>query len=240
MSAVMPPVAILAGGLARRMRPATDTMPKSLLPVAVQPFVAHQLRLLRDRGAVEVVLLLGHLGQQVERFVGDGSRFGLRVGYSWDGDRARGTGGALRNALPLLGERFFVLYGDSYLDVALAPIAAAFARSAAPALMTVFRNEGRWERSNATVAAGRVVAYDKKAPDPAMRHVDYGLGLWQAGALGDALGPDPADLADAYGHLAAAGQLAGYEVHERFYEIGSPRGLAETDAYLRARAMGSG
>jgi len=228
----LPAVAILAGGLATRLRPLTETVPKALLEVAGEPFIAHQLRLLAREGVAEAVLCLGYLGEQVVDFVGDGGRFGLRVRYSHDGDRLMGTGGALRRALPLLGERFFILYGDSYLDIAYAPVAAAFAASGLDGLMTVYGNEGRYDTSNVVFADGRIVFYSKKVKRPDMRHIDWGLGLLKAEILERHPADQPFDLADVYTGLVEAGRLAGYEVGHRFYEIGSHEGLAETAAYI--------
>ena len=163
----MLPVALLAGGVASRLRPITATVPKALVEVAGQPFIVHQLKLLHREGVQRVVLCVGHLGEQIEAYIGDGRRFGLRVAYSLDGDVLMGTGGALRRALPLLGEAFFVLYGDSYLDVAMPPIELAFHRQNLPALMTVFRNEGRWDTSNVLFDGSRVIRYDKRTPSSA-------------------------------------------------------------------------
>jgi NDP-sugar pyrophosphorylase family protein len=234
-SAAMPPVAILAGGLATRMRPVTETIPKALLPVADEPFIVHQLRLLRREGVDRVVLCLGHLGEMVRDFVGDGRRFGLDVAYSFDGDRLLGTGGAVVRALPLLGDTFFVLYGDSYLDIALAPVLSAFRRSEMPGLMTVFRNEGRWDTSNVLFDGTQVMRYDKRAPSPEMLYIDYGLSILTRDALGHWNGESHFDLAEVYATLAAEGRLAGYQATRRFYEIGTPNGLSELDAYLRGR-----
>ena len=231
--ATLPPVAILAGGLATRLRPLTVRVPKAMIPVAGEPFIAHQLRLLRREGAAEVVLCLGHLGAQVEAFVGDGARFGLKVRYAFEETRLLGTGGALRQALPLLGPRFLVLYGDSYLDIAYAPVVAAFEASGLDGLMTVYRNEGRWDTSNVVFEGGRILAYSKTARRPDMRHIDYGLGVLKAAALAPYPEGEAFDLAEAYGALVAAGRLAGLEVRQRFYEIGSPEGLREAEAYLR-------
>ena len=233
----MPSVAILAGGLATRLHPHTATLPKALVSVAGEPFIVHQLRLLRREGIDHVVLCVAHLGEMIRDFVSDGRQFGLDVAYSFDGPMLMGTGGALRRALPLLGETFFVLYGDSYLDVALAPILLAFRRSRAPALMTVLRNEGRWDTSNVLFDGARVVRYDKRAPSSDMRYIDYGLGVLSDSALSCWNAGLSFDLADVYAKLAARGRLAGYEVTRRFYEIGTLEGLAQTDTYLRGTAM---
>src|SRR5579872_5855079 len=138
----MLPVAILAGGLATRLRPLTDKIPKALVDVNGEPFIAHQLRLLASRGIPRVVLCLGYRGEMVRDFVGDGWEFGLQVNYSFDGPELRGTAGAIHQALPLLGDSFFVLYGDSYLPCDYAAVEQAFLTSGKTALMTVFCNEG--------------------------------------------------------------------------------------------------
>jgi N-acetyl-alpha-D-muramate 1-phosphate uridylyltransferase len=229
---MMPTVAILAGGLATRMRPATEKAPKSLLDVAGQPFIARQLDYLARQKVESVVLCAGYLGDMIQDAIGDGARFGLRVSYSFDGPKLLGTGGALRRALPRLGDAFFVLYGDSFLPVALAPIAEAFVTSGQPALMTVLENAGRWDRSNVLMRDGRLIEYNKAAAGAHFTFIDYGLGLLKADVL-QAFPEDAAfDLADIYHRLSLAGQLAAFEVRERFYEIGSPDGLAETSAYF--------
>jgi NDP-sugar pyrophosphorylase family protein len=229
----MPPVALLAGGLATRLRPLTGKVAKSMLEVAGEPFIAHQLRLLQRNGITRVVLCLGYLAEQIEAYVGAGTQFGLEVVYKHDGPRPCGTGGALRGALDLLGSEFLVMYGDSWLDTAYAPIVADFRASGLPALMTVFRNEGRWDRSNVWFEDGRIRLYDKHVQLPQMHHIDWGLGILRADALARRSPDAPFDLAGVYADLSRAGQLAGHEVTTRFYEIGSPEGLKETDALLR-------
>jgi len=229
----MPALALLAGGLATRLRPITATIPKSIVMVAGKPFIAHQLHLLARQDITDVVVCTGYLGEQVESYVGDGSKFGVRVRYSPDGAKPLGTGGALRRALPMLGERFMVMYGDSYLRTSFRPVYEAFRASRRPALMTVYRNANKIEQSNVEFADGVIRTYDKVHRTDAMLHIDYGLGVLDASVL-SARPPDIAfDLADLYQDLANRGLLAGYEVNERFYEIGSPAGLAETDAFLR-------
>lgn len=225
----MLPVAILAGGLATRLRPLTEKIPKALIQVCGEPFVFHQLRLLHARGIGRVVLCLGYRGEMVRDAVGEGRQLGLEVAYSFDGPVLRGTAGAVRNALPLLGESFFVLYGDSYLPCDYAAVERAFLESGKTGLMTVFRNEGQWDTSNAEFAGGRVLAYDKQAPTPRMRHIDYGLGAFRREAFGE----DAQDLAAVYQRLLRQGQLAAREIAERFYEIGSLEGLEELRAFLR-------
>lgn len=228
----MLPVAILAGGLAKRLRPITESIPKALVEVAGVPFICRQLAYLRDQGLDRVVLCIGHLGEMIESVVGDGSAFGLSVSYSPDGPMLLGTGGALRQALPLLGEQFFVLYGDSFLPVNFSPIEEAFFASKKAALMTVLKNGDRWDKSNVLYSAGQLVEYNKHAPRPEMAFIDYGLGVLSRHVLEDAPIGQAFDLAEVYHTLSLEGQLAGYEVHERFYEMGSHNGLKETETYF--------
>lgn len=229
------PVAILAGGLAQRLGPLTRDRPKSLLDVNGEPFVFHQLRRLADEGITRVVLCVGHMGEQIRAAVGTGAAFGLQVEYCCDGPRLLGTAGALRRALPHLGAAFFVLYGDSYLECDFGAVQAAYAAQRRSALMTVYRNEGRYDTSNVEFRAGRIVAYDKRQPTPRMQHIDYGLGVLSAAALSDVSPDVPSDLADLYVQLLRRDELAAFEVAERFYEIGSPAGLALTRQHLAAR-----
>jgi NDP-sugar pyrophosphorylase family protein len=225
----MLPVAILAGGLATRLGRLTETTPKSLVPIHGVPFVAHQLRRLRAEGIEHVILCVGHLGESIEQVVGDGTAFGLKVEYSYDGVSLRGTAGAVRFALPKLGASFFVMYGDSYLACNYAAVEQEFWRRGKSGLMTVFRNEGKWDSSNVEFGEGRILAYSKKSRTARMQYIDYGLGVFRAEAFARTLA---ADLADLYSELLAGGELAALEVHERFYEIGSPAGLKEMTSWL--------
>jgi MurNAc alpha-1-phosphate uridylyltransferase len=229
-----PTLALLAGGMATRLLPLTERVPKSMLPVAGEPFIAHQLRRLEGQGVRNIVICCGHLGEQIEAFVGDGSCFGLKVRYSYDGEQQLGTGGALRKALPLLAKRFLVMYGDSYLPVWIAPVWDAFRICGKPALMTLFRNKHRWDKSNVEFRTGRILRYEKKYGTPAMEHIDYGLSALSEEVF-DLWSPHEAfDLAEVYTNLVTRRLLAGYEVQERFYEIGSRSGLEETEAMLSA------
>jgi NDP-sugar pyrophosphorylase family protein len=230
------PVAILAGGLATRLRPITERVPKVLLPVAGKPFLAHQLALLRQQGITRAVLCLGHLGEIVPRDFGDGSAHGVKLEYSFDGPALLGTGGALKRALPLLGEKFFVLYGDSYLPIDFRPIADFFERSSKLGLMTVFQNDSRFDTSNVIFGDGEIKVYDKKNKAPEMRHIDYGLSLFKSSAFDEWPADKPFDLAEVMQSLVARKQLAGYEVKERFYEIGSQAGLAELEQLLSSKS----
>ncbi len=230
------PVAILAGGLATRLRPVTETIPKALVEVAGKPFIVHQLELLRRHDLRQVVLCVGHLGEQVEAALGDGHRWDMELRYSFDGPSLLGTGGALQRALPLLGESFLVLYGDAYLDCDYQAVENTFRASGKLGLMTVFRNANRWDRSNVLYKDDQIQRYDKGCPTPAMQHLDYGLGALKAQAFDAYPKGEPLDLALVYQDLIVQGQLAGFEARRRFYEIGSPTGLQETRQYLARKA----
>lgn len=232
------PVCVLAGGLGSRLGGAVRDVPKPLLEVAGRPFLAHQLDLLRAHGAERVVLCVGYLGELIEAEIGDGAAFGLDVRYAYDEPGLSGTAGAVRGALPLLGDAFLVLYGDTYLRIDYRGVERVWRESGQPALMTVLRNRGRWDTSNAVFDGAKVVAYDKAAPEPAMEWIDYGLGVLTPAAL--AAVPDDPDLAVVYHVLACEGRLAGYEATERFYEIGTPQALAEAAEFLSSTAGGRG
>ncbi len=226
------PVVILAGGLATRLRPITEKIPKALVEVGGQPFIAHQLNLLKSHGIRFVVISARYKGEMIRDFVGDGSRFGMDLQYVFDGDRPLGTGGAIRKALPLLDKPFFVLYGDSYLPCAYANIQAHFDRCGQPGLMAVYRNEGKWDTSNVEMNNGQILCYDKKNSNTHMEFIDYGLGLFKPEVFASLPEGQPADLAEIYQKLVADHKLLAYEVKQRFYEIGSFEGLRELDGLL--------
>lgn len=233
MSEPLFPVALLAGGLGTRLRPWTESVPKALVDVNGEPFLAHQLRLLSSRGIERVVLCIGYKGEMIRAWAGDGRRFRLNLEYSEDWPELLGTAGAVRKALPLLGERFFVLYGDSYLPCDYRAVQRAFLAAGKPALMTVFRNEGRWDASNVEFSEGHILAYDKKSPTPRMQHIDYGLGVFESSVFAALPPGERRDLADLYRDLLARGELAAFEVFERFWEVGSRAGLEEVRSILK-------
>jgi NDP-sugar pyrophosphorylase family protein len=238
MSRELFPVVILAGGLATRLRPVTEKIPKALIDIAGEPFIAHQLRLLRRQGIHRAVVCAGFLGEQIRDFVGDGAAFGVDVTFVFDGPTLLGTAGAIRRALPHLAESFFTLYGDSYLTCDHAAVQDAFTASGKSALMTVYRNHGQYDRSNVEFAGGGIRVYDKQVQTPAMHHIDYGLGLFRRSAFANLPEGRPADLAALYRERLAAGDLAGFEVAERFYEIGSFAGITDLTTLLTSSRPG--
>lgn len=229
---MLPPVAILAGGLSTRMYPVTATVPKALLDVAGEPFISHQLKLLASKGVSKVVLCVGNLGEQIKEYVGDGKRFGLSVEYSFDGEKLLGTGGAIKRAVPKLGKEFFIMYGDSYLNIDLKAVYDKFRSSGKKAMMTVYRNDGKWDSSNVIFRDGAVVRYDKENKDADMIYIDFGLAIIKSESFDAFSDGQVADLSEIYKSLVSQGQMAGMEVHERFYEIGSFAGLEELNKLL--------
>lgn len=228
----MLPVAILTGGIGSRLGEITRKIPKSLVEINGEPFLAHQMRLLRARGIRQVVLCAGHLGEMIRDFAGNGERFGMEIRYSFDGPALRGTAGAIHQALPLLGESFFVLYGDSYLPCDYARAMRVFEESGKRGLMTVYRNLNQFDTSNVEFSGGRILAYDKRHRTPRMLHIDYGLGLFRADAFREIAPGTAKDLAGTYQELLRAGELAACEISERFYEIGSVGGIEDLSRAL--------
>lgn len=226
------PVAILAGGLATRLRPLTETIPKSLIEVAGRPFLATQLDQLAAQGLRRIVLCVGYLGEKIEAEFGNGSDYGVAITYSYDGPELLGTGGALVRALPLLGDVFYTLYGDSYLPLDFRSVGRSFVRTGKKGLMSVYRNDGMYDTSNVEFSNGHIVNYSKTMLTASMRFIDYGLSLFTSEAFAGIRPDEKIDLAEVMRRLLADGQLAGHEVFERFYEIGSHRGLADLESYL--------
>ena len=230
MADELPPICLLAGGLGTRLGETVRDTPKPLLDVAGEPFLIHQLRLLARHGAAQVVLCVAYLGELIEQRIGP-SQFGIDITYSYDGPSPIGTLGAVRKAAPALGDRFLILYGDTYLRLDYRTVVREWEGSGLPALMTVLRNEGQWDVSNVYFDGARVIRYDKQAPVPEMSWIDYGLGGLRSQTL-DLLPDTAGDLADLYHELAERGELFGFEATQRFFEIGTPASLAETGEFL--------
>jgi NDP-sugar pyrophosphorylase family protein len=235
----MYPVAVLAGGLGTRMAKRTGPrLPKALLEVAGRPFIDFKLGQLAEEGATRVVMLLGHGAGAIAEHVGDGAAYGLDIEILHDGEALLGTGGAVRRALPLLGEAFWVTYGDTFLQVPMAEVEEAFRGCGRQGLMTVFKNADAWDASNVALREGLVAEYRKGAPSGTFTYIDYGMSILTAGAFAPSSPGAAFDLGEVLQSLIAGRELAGFEVAERFYEIGSEAGYEETDAYLRERVAG--
>jgi len=228
----MLPVAILAGGLATRLHPLTDETPKALIEICGRPFIEWQLQLLSKEGTKKVVLCVAHKSEMIQDFVGDGRRYGVEIDYSHDGLVRLGTGGAIRKALPLLGEAFMVLYGDSYLPIDYGTVEKNFYSIGKPAMMTVYQNNGAYDSSNVVFDRNHVLKYSKGSSHIEMTHIDYGLSVFNSSLFEKYPIGSPLDIGDICTDLSNSGLLAGYEVHERFYEIGSRKGIEDFSDYI--------
>ncbi len=230
------PILILVGGLGKRLGDASKDKPKCMVDIGGEPFINHQLRLLAGKGAHEIVLLTGHLGDQIREQVGDGKQFGLNVSYSDDGKKALGTGGAVEKVAKTLNDTVAVLYGDTYLDIPMAAVCQRFQKCAQPALMTLLENHEVIRRQESNVEYDRsktlVKAYNKEKPSEKMRHIDYGLSFFNADIFKQSKQKGAYDLAETFKELAKSERLAGYEVQNRYYDVNTPENLIETRAYL--------
>jgi len=228
----MLPVAILAGGLATRLRPITETIPKSMIEIYGKPFAHWQMKKLAQAGVTEIVYCVSYKSEIIEEFLGDGSRYGVKIRYSHDGPKQLGTGGAIIKALPYLGDKFMVLYGDSYLLIDYSKVLEMFEKSYKPALMTLYANYGEFDASNVDFTGGVLRSYQKGIATPEMTHIDYGLSCFKAAVFSKYSFGLPLDLAQVCTDLASKDLLAGYETEERFYEIGSHQGILDFTSYV--------
>lgn len=226
---------IIAGGLASRLRPITDNIPKSMVLVENRPFLEYQIELLKDNGISNIVLCVGHKGEIIQNYFGNGSNYNIQISYSYE-ETLLGTGGALRNAIDLLEDRFVVLYGDTFLNIDYIKIINYVKKIDCPALLAVYKNEGKYDTSNVIYSDGKVVLYDKKKSNKEMQYIDSGLSILTKRIISQCIPKGIVhDLGDCYNELSNKNQLAGYKVTKRFYEIGSKSGLKEFKKYVKRK-----
>jgi N-acetyl-alpha-D-muramate 1-phosphate uridylyltransferase len=235
----MLPVVVLTGGLATRLYPVTRSIPKALIPINGRPFIDHQLTLLKEKGIVRVILCVGNLGNLIEDFVGDGSRWGMKIQYSYDGNSLLGTGGAIKKATSCLPDIFMILYGDSYLDIDFTNVIQEFSRQDLPVLMTVYHNHNKLGQSNILMMDGKIIKYDKKNHDPAMEFIDYGLIIIRREVFEQYPTNNPFDLSMVLSKMVNDSMVTSYESMQRFFEIGSPQGIKDTEEYIKNRTQNS-
>ena len=226
------PVAILAGGLAKRLKKNTFNKPKALIDIAGKPFISRQLSYLSNQNIKDIVICTAHLGNQIKDYVGDGSKYNLKVSYSDDGDKLLGTGGSLKKASRILGENFFILYGDSFLPINFSLVEKSYFRQKKPALMTVFKNNDHGDKSN-VYFKNKCVLYNKKNPQKNMNYIDYGLNVVKGSIFYNFPTNKMFDLSDVFEDLSNKSLLAGLEIYDRFYEIGSINGLNDTIDFFK-------
>ena len=226
------PVAILAGGLGTRLGNETLNKAKILIDIAGKPFISRQLNYLSDQGIKDIVICVGHLGHQIKDYIGNGSKYNLKVSYSEDGDQLLGTGGSIKKACKILDENFFILYGDSFLPIDFSLIEKAYFQEKKPALMTVLKNFGQWDKSNAYFK-NKCVSYNKQNPKKDMDYIDYGLSVVNNSIFDNFSYNNNFDINVVFENLSNNGLLAGFEVQKRFYEIGSINGLSDTIEFFK-------
>lgn len=217
---------ILAGGLATRLRPKTEKIPKALIKINGIPFIDYQLNYLKKQGITNLVLCTGYLAEQIVDYLGNGSRYGVKVVYSNDGEKLLGTGGAIKNAATFLDDDFFILYGDSFLPIEFNPIYNKFKHNKLPALMTILENNNQWDKSNVIFDGKQINLYDKKNYTDQMNYIDYGLSICKKDIF-TKMTYNIFDLSEVFTSLSKESQLDFYEVHQRFYEIGSQQGIED-------------
>jgi NDP-sugar pyrophosphorylase family protein len=229
----MLPIAILAGGFGTRLGQISKKTPKYLVDVAGSPFADWQLKLLRENGYTNLVFCVSHKSREIQEYLGNGSRYNLNITYSLDGEEQLGTGGAIKKALPILGEKFAVIYGDSYLPINYSDAENFFIESQGMALMTVYKNKNKFDRSNIDFHSGKIVHYDKKNKNFGWEYIDYGLTYFRSDAFDRAPKQKAFDLSEIMNTLSRERKIDGYEVFKRFYEVGSLEGIKELSEYLR-------
>lgn len=226
----LPSVAILCGGRATRLYPLTTDYPKSLVLIRGEPFLAHQLRLLRKNGVRHIVLCIGVQGKMIKDFAGNGEKFGLQIDYVEDGEVLKGTGGALLQAMPFLSDPFFVMYGDSYLLCDWQKMWLDYQSKKSSAMMSIFKNSNQWDVSNAALLDDGLVYYNKRNIRADMQYIDYGLLLCNKSSF---VGYDAQfDLADLLQRLSEQKKLSAHVVSERFYEVGSFSGMHDLEKFI--------
>jgi NDP-sugar pyrophosphorylase family protein len=228
-------IVILAGGLATRLRPLTETIPKSLIEINGIPFVFHQLNLLKSKGIKNVIFCTGYLGESIKEAIGNGNSLGMNINYINDGESLLGTGGAIKQALPLLEESFFITYGDSYLDCDYLELKRVFEKNKFSAIMSIYKNNNLWDKSNVEFNSdqSKIVAYSKLNKTKAMNYIDFGLSVVNKSIFNDFYNTGIFDLAELFERMSHNGILGGFEVKQRFYEIGSIQGIEELNQHLK-------
>lgn len=218
---------ILAGGLGTRLWPLTQAFPKPMVPVAGVPYLEHQLRMLAEQGIREIVLLTGYLGDQIERYFGNGARLGLSIRYSREQIPA-GTGGALREARDMLAPEFLIIYGDSYLPIGYVPVLTKLRDSDAEGLLIVYDNraEDTSVKNNVELdSSGYVIRYDKDATDH-MSYVDAGVLAFRRTVVDRISDAGAISLERRiFPELIAERRLIAFVTNQRFYDIGTPERL---------------
>ena len=225
-------VVILAGGLATRLGDLTRNQPKSMVEIRGKSFLEYQLEFLKKGGIKNIVLCIGYMGEQIESYFGNGKRFGVNIDYSYE-KKPLGTAGALKRAEDMLDDVFFTMYGDSYLFLDFPAAMQYFKSQSKPALMTVYKNYDRYDRSNTVIEGNLVKKFGKQESNEDMVYIEYGANIFRKEALRLIPENQFCSLDDLFPILIEKEELLAYEVGERFYETGSLQGLKEFEEFVR-------
>jgi NDP-sugar pyrophosphorylase family protein len=238
MKEILPPIIILAGGLATRMHPTTLTIPKSMIEINGKPFIYYQIQLLKKQDITHVVLCLGYLGEQIQGYLEKNNNFGLKIDYSYDGKQLLGTGGAVKQALKFIDNNcFFIIYGDSYLNINFQEVYDSYQKNCNNGyLLTIFKNSNKWDKSNIEYNKGKIIEYNKFNPTLRMHYIDYGLSIFLKKTFIE-YDKKAFDLAELYHKASIDGFLNGYVVENIFYEIGSKEGLKNFENYIMSKEV---
>lgn len=235
-------VVVLVGGLGTRLGELTGNMPKPMVGVHGKPFFLYMLELLKWHGFRQFHFCIGYQGKAIKKYFGNGDKFGVHITYSSDETKLLGTAGALRNALAMLEEDFLLIYGDSYMDIGYNELVYRYIQlkkqGHKKAIMAIFQNNDRYDKSNVLFKNGRIIAYDKKNPTPDMQHIDYGISVLNKKLIAGIPRDQVADLASLYNKTAREGSVAAYPIRKRFYEIGTPTSLTEFRKFVQKRNQG--
>ncbi len=223
---------ILAAGRGERLRPLTDHTPKPLLEAGGRRLIEHHLARLSAAGFRDIVINLAYRGSQIEAFLGDGSRYGLRIQYSREGESPLETGGGILHALPLLGDDpFLVINGDIWTDYPFQRLRMALAGLAHLVLVP---NPPHHARGDFALADdGRVAGC---APDNIRECLTFsGIGLYDP-RLFDNCSAGPFPLAPLLRRAAASGEVSGERYDGAWLDVGTPRRLERLRAMLENTA----
>ena len=202
----------------------TKDIPKSLLTIKGKPFIYYQLFQLIDQGITEVFLCLGHLGEKIENYITMDLNLELEIKFVYDGNSVLGTGGSILNAIKYLPNEFFVLYGDSYLNINYRAVYNEYILSNKHALLTIYHNKGKFDSSNVQLRENGEIIYSKNNKNKNMNFIDYGLSLLTKDVFKKYFSHNVFDLSIVLESLSTQKQLAYYQAKNRFYEIGSKSG----------------
>lgn len=221
-------IVIIAGGLATKLEGLSINTPKSMIRVGDKPFLQYQIELLKKSNVKNIVLCIGHLGNQIKEYFGSGGRFNVEIKYSEDGEKLLGTGGALKKAESLLEDNFMLMWGDSYLLLDYKNIWDTFlGNNNKEGLMVVYKNYNKRVPSNVIIKDGVVKLYDKQNLTPEMIYVDGGLSILRKSVLSRIPAEKPFAVETIFNQLSLERNLLAYETQQCFYEIGSVAGLKE-------------